>query len=669
MLRVVNRKTIGANRLAAERIPLGAPEDYKPCVALLPDGELLVVAFNQARLGGGKIREDMVLFRSGDGGKTWSERQVVPLLGREPYFSVLKDGTLLVTVHLLKQDVRNQDGYVHSYVHRSTDGGKTWQTLRLGPEDLPSAPAGDWTLTSRNVLELRDGTLIMGVSATKGVDYLWRSNDQGQTWEKTRCEFEGVDKEELWWPFFAATVFWQARNDDLLALFRVDPKVFPPIPGTKAPQAKTDQVERMILYRSQDGGRKWTREPEIGSDYGEMYPALLRLQDGRLLMTFTVRDLAPRLGVHTVLGEATADGFSFDYDYDRVVLSERTPPGKPSGGGFGPTVQLKDGTLVTAYSYRGEDDKTRLEVLRWRLPAPHEKLRSQNQRPTATADLERWLRNMVWHHRFSVKEVQAATGMAPRDIRAALKRLDISAKTRPERESGAPLLMLPYPGGRHPRIGFLEGALDPQRETKISVFTPWDPKSYVVVDVPEAIWSNLGLTYLAHTHVPTIWTKPAIELEPLEWTRHADGSLEFERVLPNGIVFGATAEATPTEVRMEMWLRNGTEAPLSNMRVQNCVMLKGARGFTAQTNENKLFRGVYAAVRSKKGNRWVITAWDHPHRTWGNAGCPCLHSDPRFPDAKPGETVRLKGWLSFYQGDDIDGELARIEALGWRGDQ
>jgi len=31
-------------------------------------------------------------------------------------------------------------------------------------------------------------------------------------------------------------------------------------------------------------------------------------------------------------------------------------------------VQLKDGTLVTSCSYRGKDDKTRLEVIRWKLP-------------------------------------------------------------------------------------------------------------------------------------------------------------------------------------------------------------------------------------------------------------------------------------------------------------
>jgi hypothetical protein len=56
------------------------------------------------------------------------------------------------------------------------------------------------------------------------------------------------------------------------------------------------------------------------------------------------------------------------------------------------------------------------------------------------------------------------------------------------------LFVLPYPGGRHPRIGFLDGAVNPQRETKISVSTPWDEQSYVVVDLPEAIWSNRDQT-------------------------------------------------------------------------------------------------------------------------------------------------------------------------------
>jgi hypothetical protein len=223
------------------------------------------------------------------------------------------------------------------------------------------------------------------------------------------------------------------------------------------------------------------------------------------------------------------------------------------------------------------------------------------------------------------------------------------------------LLVLPYPGGRHPRIGFLEGAVNPQRETKLSIFAPWDETSYVVADVPEAIWSNLGLTYLAHTHIDTVWTKQKVDLPKLEWTRTRSGDYLMERTLPNGIRFGTRARGTPEAVLMKMWLSNGTSRALSDLRVQNCVMLKGAKGFTAQTNENKVMKGAFAACRSEAGNRWVITAWQPLHRAWANAPCPCLHSDPKFPDTKPGETQTLHGLICFYEGTDIEAEFGRLQ--------
>lgn len=288
------------------------------------------------------------------------------------------------------------------------------------------------------------------------------------------------------------------------------------------------------------------------------------------------------------------------------------------------------------------------------------------RRPASEAELKYWLENMIWHHRFTTAEISAATGLTQRQIVAAQDEFGIRAGSRPVRGDGVPLLVLPYPGGRHPRIGFLEGAVDPQRETKFSVFTPWDPNSYVVVDVPEAIWSNLGLTYLAHTHIDTIWTKQGIELPKLEWNRRADGSLDIERKLPNGIAFGVKVVPGRDAVRMEMWLENGTEQKLSDLRVQNCVMPKMAAGFAAQTNDNKVFTDPHVACRSEDSKRWIITAWERCDRPWGNEDCPCFHSDPKFPDLEPGQKARLRGWLSFYEGRDIEAEFKRIEATSWR---
>ena len=282
------------------------------------------------------------------------------------------------------------------------------------------------------------------------------------------------------------------------------------------------------------------------------------------------------------------------------------------------------------------------------------------------ADLRFWLENMLWHHHYSLEEMQSVLGLPIPEIQASLTRFDILPKNKPVRVSNARLLMLPYPGGRHPRIGFLDGAVNPQRETKLSIFTPWDPTSYVVLDVPEAIWSNLGLTYLAHTHIPTIWSKQDTALPRLEWNRRADGSFDSERILPNGITFGVEAKPARDHVALRMWLKNGTAQPLSDLRVQMCAMLKGARGFDSQTNSNKIFKSPFAACRDTSGKRWIIHAWQPIHRTWGNAPCPCLHADPKFPDTLSGATSEVRGWLSFYEGEDLDAELTRIAAeLKW----
>ena len=80
-------------------------------------------------------------------------------------------------------------------------------------------------------------------------------------------------------------------------------------------------------------------------------------------------------------------------------------------------------------------------------------------RPPRNADeLRDWLQNMVWQHRFSLDEVQAATGHDPTEVGAALERHNIRDCKSAGAAGGSPLLVLPYPGGRHPRIGFPDGA-------------------------------------------------------------------------------------------------------------------------------------------------------------------------------------------------------------------
>jgi hypothetical protein len=152
----------------------------------------------------------------------------------------------------------------------------------------------------------------------------------------------------------------------------------------------------------------------------------------------------------------------------------------------------------------------------------------------------------------------------------------------------------------------------------------------------------------------------------MEWERLPNQMLRSERTLPNGIAFGAKVIPAPEGVRMSLWLRNGTSTNLTDLRVQICVMLKGASGFAQQTADNKLIAKPYVACHTPDRSRWVITAWAPCDRPWTNPPVPCLHSDPKFPDCPPGETKWLRGWLSFYQGTNIQAELRRLDTLDWR---
>ena len=299
-------------------------------------------------------------------------------------------------------------------------------------------------------------------------------------------------------------------------------------------------------------------------------------------------------------------------------------------------------------------------------PAETPPASSEARRPENNPELRYWLENMIVFHHFSVAEVCSATGMSPDEVAATVKKFRLANRQPPVHKTSDPLRVLPYPGGRHPRIGFLEGAINPQRETKVSIFTPWDDSAYVVADVPEAVFSNLGLIYLAHTHVPTLWETQKITLPKLEWQRKRGGVLEMERTLPNGIAFGTKVIPGCDGVRFEMWLKNGTPEALTKLRVQNCIMLKAAPEFSALTNSNKVLSKPYAAARSEDGRRWVITAFEPCDRPWDNPRVPCIHSDPKFPDCAPGETTRIRGWLSFFEGTDIYTEFKRLDQLGWR---
>ena len=88
------------------------------------------------------------------------------------------------------------------------------------------------------------------------------------------------------------------------------------------------------------------------------------------------------------------------------------------------------------------------------------------------ADLGRWMETMFLHHGFSKAEAAEVSGLPESEVETYAERF---AAASPEPKPGDRPRVEPYPGGRHPRIGFLDGAIDPIRGTKASVFLALEP--------------------------------------------------------------------------------------------------------------------------------------------------------------------------------------------------
>lgn len=273
-------------------------------------------------------------------------------------------------------------------------------------------------------------------------------------------------------------------------------------------------------------------------------------------------------------------------------------------------------------------------------------------------NLDFWISNMQAHH-YTMEEMMAVTAMGQLALEPLIKNTDPAQLVR--RQNGN-ILVLPYPGSRHPRIGFQEGMLSPMRGTKASIFLPDHPGQYLVLDLPEAVFTQLGLTFLGHKHIPTYFDLKKISIENSDWQVHDDGHLTNQWDLPINLTIGSEIYPRNDHVDMELWLRNSTrDTTFTGLQTQICIMLKEIQGFNVQTNENKVLECPSVAVHSSTGNDWVITGWEGCSHPWGNADCPCMHADPKFPDCAPGETVRLQGHVWFYSGKDVSLELERLK--------
>ncbi len=215
--------------------------------------------------------------------------------------------------------------------------------------------------------------------------------------------------------------------------------------------------------------------------------------------------------------------------------------------------------------------------------------------------------------------------------------------------------------------------------------TPWsDPlfPDFVFLDFPEAIFCNLGLLYLGH-HSPRF---PSLfpGLPKVAWKTDR-GVLHYERVLPNGIEFGGSlAPCDASAVSLALYIKNGTNKPLTDIKLQVCALLKHTTSFSGNTADNKFVhtssngwqsfteacnakdRGrfrlgwregpavadlpVMVTVSDRRDQLIAITWYDDTYSLVCNPAHPCMHADPYFADIQPGQRRTIHGELLFFEG-------------------
>lgn len=212
---------------------------------------------------------------------------------------------------------------------------------------------------------------------------------------------------------------------------------------------------------------------------------------------------------------------------------------------------------------------------------------------------------------------------------------------------------------------------------------PWPSQDYIWLDFPEAIFTDSGLLYLSHVNPSHPVVFP--DLPKVEW-QHINGGLSYERPLPNGIKFGGSViHRIDSTISLELYIENGSERPLTGIRLQTCAYLRAIKEFADFTVTNKFlhlanagwvsfdeakrsdetgqyrlgFRGGGPAVSdlpvfvtlSNMEKRLVAMTWYASSISMvSNPRHPCMHVDPAFPDIAPHQRESIQGEILFFEG-------------------
>ena len=318
-----------------------------PNLTKMPDGAITALIFNKPSHG---LEEgNAVCYASEDGGRTWNYMGTPvpnkPGTNRMNLAAGLSNDGSLVTLVSGWGGKGFREYILPNVVNRSQDNGRTW--IRKGSVKLPEGesiliPFGDIIQLGGNVLAFS----AYGHENSRGSKpaYLLFSYDDGYTWgDAVPMGRFGNDPGE--YNDFNEVATLRIRPDRWLAA------------------ARTNRSSDLQLVVSEDEGKTW-HIPETLSNGAitrrSEHPAhLLKLNDGRILLTYGIR-----WGTQGI-GARVSDDEGKTWSAPMVVISHGG-----SDSGYPASVQLEDGTIVTAYYSNANKNHPRYHMgcVRWKLP-------------------------------------------------------------------------------------------------------------------------------------------------------------------------------------------------------------------------------------------------------------------------------------------------------------
>ena len=303
---------LGVSHQGAERFVAIDNVCAWPNLTLMPDGSVVATIFNRPYHG--SVVGDVECWSSRDG-RLWEKRGSPAI--HEPDSNRMNvaaglahDGSLLVLASGWGgRDFREK--ILPTVVARSADGGRNWRrtfSVQLPEEVDFLIPFGDIVQGKGELLAASFYHEIPGAANA----YVLFSRDDGRSWGEA-VKVAPRDYNE--------TALLRLRSDRWLAASR------------------SHGDAHLALFVSGDEGKHWARSGLLTLP-GHHPAHLMELADGRILLTYGIREKG-----HHGIGYRTSrdEGRTWSRPTRIVNLEETTDGGYPS------TIQMADGTLLTAY--------------------------------------------------------------------------------------------------------------------------------------------------------------------------------------------------------------------------------------------------------------------------------------------------------------------------------